>query len=98
MKERGEKFIAIERGRFSKIDSFVASEWRVVVVVVTREEGGEGGEGEGWVGDFSNASKQKAQPEIRDREKFSIGTIDGGARKGVFRRAPEVGLVYVGNF
>lgn len=26
MKERGEKFIAIERGRFSKIDSFVASE------------------------------------------------------------------------
>lgn len=45
--------------------------------------------GEGWVGDFSNASKQKAQPEIRDREKFSIGTIDGGARKGVFRRAAD---------
>lgn len=53
----------------------------MVVVVVT---GRERMEEKGWVGDFSNAWKQKAQPEIRDREKFSIGTIDGGREERRF--------------
>lgn len=56
----------------------------MVVVVVTGRERMEEEEEERWVGDFSNAWKQKAQPEIRDREKFSIGTIDGGREERRF--------------
>lgn len=89
MKEHGMKNLYRDRaaGRFSKIDSLDG-----------REHGGgnQGGVGRG-IGDFSNAWKQKARAEIRDREKFSIGTIDGGARGKAFRRA-GFGLVYVGNF